>query len=110
MRSSRPAIELFRRRLDRPARGVMQIVPRPGIPAPHAARRLIQQFMAKPAFVAAVAVGDDEELAHGAENAPIVLSVKYLDGTLLQRARIQLQLRGLREADDPTEAPATRKA
>ena len=61
--------------------------------------------MAQPAFVAAVAVGDDDDFTHGAENAPIVLSVKYLDGTLLKELGFQLQLRGLREADDPTEAP-----
>ena len=100
-----PTIELLRRKLTDLPRGVMQIVTAADS-APHGRSAVVlQHFMAKPAFVAAVAVGDDDEFTHGAENAPIVLSVKYLDSTLLKELGFQLQLRGLREADDPTEAP-----
>ena len=100
-----PTIELLRRKLTGLPRGVMQIVTTADS-APHGRSAVVlQHFMAQPAFVAAVAVGDDDDFTHGAENAPIVLSVKYLDGTLLKELGFQLQLRGLREADDPTEAP-----
>jgi diguanylate cyclase len=100
-----PSIELLRRKLTELPRGVMQIAT--GAEAAPTGRSAVvmQHFLARPAFVAAVAVGDDDEFAHGAENAPIVLSVKYLDSTLLKELGFQLQVRGLREADDPTEAP-----
>jgi diguanylate cyclase len=98
-------IDQLRRKLADLPSGVMRISA--GKDAPPAGRSavLLQHFMGKPAFVGAVAVGDDDDLARGAENAPIVLSIKYLDGTLLKELGFQLQLRGLREADDPGDAP-----
>src|ERR1700733_11974848 len=100
-----PSIELLRRKLTELPSGVMPIVAAPDSAPAGRSAVVLQHFMAKPAFVAAVAVGEDDDLAHGAENAPIVLSVKYLDGTLLKELGFQLQLRGLREADGPAEAP-----
>lgn len=99
-----PSIQLLRRQAPHLSGGMML----PGAatdsrPAGRAAV-LFQRFMAKPAFVAAVAVGDDADLAGGAGNAPIVISVKYLDGAVLKDLGTQLQLRGLREADDPADA------
>ena len=100
-----PTIELLRRKLTDLPNGVMQIATAANSAPRGRSAVVLQHFMAQPAFVAAVAVGDDDDFTHGAENAPIVLSVKYLDGTLLKELGFQLQLRGLREADDPTEAP-----
>jgi diguanylate cyclase (GGDEF)-like protein len=100
-----PSIELLRRKLVELPSGVMRIVASPDSAPASRSAVVLQHFMGKPAFVAAVAVGEDDDLAHGAESAPIVLSVKYLDGTLLKELGFQLQLRGLREADDPAEAP-----
>jgi diguanylate cyclase len=100
-----PIIELLRRKLTELPNGMMQIVTAANS-SPHGRSAVVlQRLTAQPAFVAAVAVGDDDQLSHGAENAPIVLSVKYLDATLLKELGFQLQLRGLRKADDPTEAP-----
>jgi diguanylate cyclase len=100
-----PSIELLRRKLSELPSGMMRIVTPSDVAPPGRSAVLLQHFLAKPAFVAAVAVGDDDELTHGAEGAPIVLSVKYLDGTLLKELGFQLQLRGLGEAEDSAEAP-----
>jgi len=99
-----PSIAFLRRRLPDQSGGIMRVVTPTDPPASGRAAVLIQRFMAKPAFVAAVAVGDDADLARGAENAPIVISVKYLDSAVLKELGAQLQLHGLREIDDPAEA------
>jgi diguanylate cyclase len=66
----------------------------------------IEQVMGKPAIVMAVAVGSESELAAGSATAPIVLSVKWIDGAMLQTIGDYLQLSGLRPAEDsgPTAA------
>jgi diguanylate cyclase len=99
-----PSIGLLRRPLSAPPSGVMRVTAVADSPPARPAVVLIQRFMAKPAFVAAVAVGDDGDLARGAENAPIVISVKYLDGAVLKEIGTELQLSGLREDDDPAGA------
>src|ERR1700691_5590371 len=86
-----PSIELLRRQLTKLPGGVMRIVAAPDSAPAGRSAAVLQHFMAKSAFVAAVAVGDDDDLAHGGENAPIVLSVKYLDGTLLKELEFQCQ-------------------
>ena len=99
-----PSIGLIRRQLSALPSGAMRVAAlAESLPAGRAAV-LIQRFMAKPAFVAAVAVGDDSDLARGAEDAPIVISVKYLDGALLKEIGTELQLRGLREDDEAAGA------
>ncbi len=60
---------------------------------------LIQQFMNRPAIVAAVAVGSDSDLARGNEHAPIVISVKYIDDDMLAEIGSRLQLPGLHSID-----------
>ena len=99
-----PSIALLRRQLSHMPHGVMRVgAATDPLPAGRAAV-LIQRVMAKPAFVAAVAVGDDGDLARSAETAPIVISVKYIDSAVLKELGAQLQLHGLREVDDPVEA------
>ena len=64
----------------------------------------IEQVMGKPAIVMAVVVGSESELAAGPAAAPIVLSVKFIDGALLQTIGDHLQLSGLRPAGDSSRA------
>jgi diguanylate cyclase len=98
------SIGLLRRQISPLPHGVMRVTAAVDSLPANRAVALIQRFMAKPAFVAAVAVGDDGDFARGAESAPIVISVKYLDDAVLKEIGTQLQLRGLREDDDPPEA------
>ena len=105
-----PSIGLLRRQLSALPNGAMRVAATAdSLPAGRTVA-LIQHFMEKPAFVAAVAIGDDGEVAPGAERAPIVISVKYLDGAVLKEIGTQLQLRGLREDDDPAGASVPQSA
>jgi diguanylate cyclase (GGDEF)-like protein len=63
----------------------------------------IEQVTGKPAIVMAVAIGSEKELAAGNAGAPIVLSVKFIDSALLQRMGQDLQLSGLRPAEEVSQ-------
>jgi diguanylate cyclase (GGDEF)-like protein len=65
---------------------------------------LIQNFLGKPAYVAAVAVGSNDDLAQGNEHAPIVVAVKYLNARLLTKIGGSLELTNLHEIASPAEA------
>ena len=65
---------------------------------------LIENFLDRPAIIAAVSVGSDKDLAHGNESAPVVVSVKYIDDHILRDISNRLQLPGLRIVDDPAHA------
>ena len=69
---------------------------------------LIQSFLGEPAYVVAVAVGFDADLAHGDGHAPIVFAVKYLDARLFGKIGHELQLTGLHEVADPAQAGSDR--
>jgi diguanylate cyclase len=64
---------------------------------------LIQQFMGKPAIVAAVAVGSAGDLAAGNAGAPVVISVKYIDQAMLRDIGDRLQLNELHDIDGPRQ-------
>ncbi len=64
----------------------------------------VQNFLGKPALVAAVAIGSDADLAHGNDHAPIVLAVKYISTRLLDKIGGHLQLTNLRVIDTPAQA------
>jgi diguanylate cyclase (GGDEF)-like protein len=93
-------------------RGRLSTLPNRAIPViaaqdplkPGRSTALIQRFMDRPAIVAAVAVGSDSDLALGNENAPIVVSVKYIDDDMLREIGQRLQLPGLRKIDEPAQA------
>jgi diguanylate cyclase (GGDEF)-like protein len=68
------------------------------------ATALIENFLDRPAIVAAVAVGSDDDLAHGNAAAPIVVSVKYIDDDMLREIGQQLQLPGLHKIDGTARA------
>jgi diguanylate cyclase (GGDEF)-like protein len=65
---------------------------------------LIAQVADRAAVVATAAVGSDSNLAAGNAVAPIVVSVKFLDGELLREIGEQLQLPGLHATDGSPEA------
>ncbi len=97
-------VDLLRGRLSAlPGRAISVITAEdPRKPGRSAA--LIEQIMDKPAIVAAVAVGSDDDLALGNAAAPIVFSIKYLDADLLREIGGRLQLPGLRAIDDSAKA------
>ena len=68
----------------------------------------MQRFLNKPAFISAVAVGSDADLAKGNAQAPIVLAIKYLSSRLLNNIGTHLQLAGLRTIDDPAQTGSDR--
>ena len=68
---------------------------------------LIQRFTERPAIVAAVAVGSDDDFAAGNTGAPIVVAVKYIDDAMLREIGSQLQLADLHQLDDQTRAGDT---
>ena len=68
---------------------------------------LIQRFTERPAIVAAVAVGSDDDFAAGNTGAPIVVAVKYIDDAMLREIGSQLQLADLHQLDDQTPAGDT---
>jgi diguanylate cyclase (GGDEF)-like protein len=61
---------------------------------------LLQAFLGRPAIVAAVAVISPDDKAQSAdEQAPLVLSVKFIDEEVLAEIESRLQLRNLRKVD-----------
>jgi diguanylate cyclase len=61
---------------------------------------LLQAFLGRPAIVAAVAViSPDDKTQSADEQAPLVLSVKFIDEEVLAEIESRLQLRNLRKVD-----------
>ena len=93
-------------------RGRLSVLPSRSMPVPAAkdlrgsghSIALIEEFLDRPAIVAAVSVGSDSDLAHGNDSAPIVVSVKYIDDHILRDIGSRLQLPGLRIIDNPARA------
>jgi diguanylate cyclase len=100
-----PGIDLLRGRLAALPAGTLDVLgeQNPLRPGRHTA--LIQNFLGRPAIVAAVAVGTSAELSAGNGGAPIVFSVRYVDGPLLQQIGSDLQLSDLRKIG-PAAQPA----
>jgi diguanylate cyclase len=96
-------LDLIRGRFSAlPERTIPVVASNPAQPGRHIA--LIQRFMNRPAIVAAVAVGSDNDLAAGNAQAPIVFGVKYIDDNLLQEIGRRLQLPDLRQIDEAAQA------
>jgi len=70
--------------------------------APRAVR--LQRFLSRPAIVAAVAVvAPDDASANSGADAPVVLSVKFIDEDVLAAIASSLQLRNLRQLETGPE-------
>ncbi|HXX02735.1 MAG TPA: EAL domain-containing protein [Xanthobacteraceae bacterium] len=97
-------LDLLRGRVDAlPVRTVLvETAENPRKPRRSAA--MIENFLDRPAIVAAVAVGADSDLAGGNVAAPIVVSVKYIDDDMLREIASRLGLLSLRTIEDDTSA------
>jgi sensor domain CHASE-containing protein len=97
-------------------RGRLRALPEHTIPVqdvkdparPGRSSALMQRFLDHPAFVSAVAVGSDDDLAAGNAGAPIALAVKYVTTRLLNNIGPHLEMAGLRTLDDPAQAGGDR--
>ncbi|HEX3502073.1 MAG TPA: bifunctional diguanylate cyclase/phosphodiesterase [Xanthobacteraceae bacterium] len=103
-----PNLDFMRGRRSTPPEHTISVLDSQDPTRPGRSAVLMQHFMDKPAFVSAVAVGSDADLAAGNADAPIVLSVKYLSPRLLKIIGTHLQLTGLRTIDDPAQADGDR--
>ena len=103
-------VELLRgRRSALPAR-TMFLVTAQNAQAPGRYTSVIEDFLHRPAIVAAVSVGSDSDLARGNAAAPIVISVKYIDDAMLHEIGGQLRLAGLHSIANPAEAAGEQAA
>jgi diguanylate cyclase len=100
-------LELLRGRAEATLSGVVPVIAAPDQVRPSRIATLIERFTGRPAIVAAVVVGSDDELAAGNAGAPIVVVVKYIDDAMLQEIADRLQLPGLRQLDDKASAGDT---
>jgi len=95
--------DFVRGRTDAAPAGALPVVAPQDAGKPSRSAGWIEQVTGKPAIVMAVAIGSEKELAAGNAGAPIVLSVKFIDSALLQRIGEDLQLSGLRPAEDASQ-------
>jgi diguanylate cyclase (GGDEF)-like protein len=95
------SLDLLRGRLDAVPEHAVAVNARQDPAKPGRSTALIQRFLDRPAIVSAVAVGAETDLAAGNAQAPIVFSVRFIDGTLLHEIGDRLQLTRLRRIDDP---------
>ena len=93
-------LDLLRGRLDALPGRTLPIVPAKDALKAGRSAAWIENFLDRPAIVAAVAVGSEDDLAHGNAAAPIVVSIKYIDDDMLREIGERLQLPALREAQD----------
>ena len=92
--------DFVRGRIDTVPVGALPVIASQDIGKRSRSAGWIEQVMSKPAIAMAVAIGSDNELGTGNANAPIVLSVKFIDAPMLQKLGDRLQLSGLRPAKD----------
>jgi sensor domain CHASE-containing protein len=95
------SLDLLRGRLDAVPEHAVAVDAKQDPAKPGRSTALIQRFLDRPAIVGAVAVGAEPDLAAGNAQAPIVFSVRYIDGALLQEIGERLQLSHLRRIEDP---------
>jgi diguanylate cyclase (GGDEF)-like protein len=99
-----PIIGLLRGRLSAmPAHAVAFVQDQDPV-KPGRSTVFMQNVLGQPAYVAAVAVGSDAELAGGNDRAPIVLAVKYIGARLLAKIGDRLELANLHAIAKPTQA------
>ncbi|MGA9895433.1 MAG: CHASE4 domain-containing protein [Xanthobacteraceae bacterium] len=103
-----PCLDFLRGRLNGPPSHTIAVLEGQDPAMPGRSTVLMQRFRDKLAFISAVAVGSDAELAKGNAEAPIVLSVKYLSRRLLNSVGTHLQLAGLHTIDNPAQAGSDR--
>ena len=86
------SLDLLRGRLTAVPEHAVAVNARQDPAKPGRSTALIQRFLDRPAIVGAVAVGAEADLAAGNAQAPIVFSVRFIDGALLKEIGERLQL------------------
>jgi diguanylate cyclase len=95
-----PALDLLRGRQSNLPPGVVPVSVPTDLTKSTRSTVVIQHFLAQPAIVAAVAVGDEAGLASATADTPVVVAIKYIDGALLGRFASRLQIEDLHIIDD----------
>jgi diguanylate cyclase len=103
-----PCLDFLRGRLTAPPDHTIPMLNGQDPANPGRSTVLMQRFQNRAAFVTAVAVGSDADLASGNAAAPIVLSIKYISDRILKNVGEHLQLANLRNVDDPASAGGDR--
>ena len=98
------ALDLLRGRDSELPSHALSVMPSQDPLHPGRATALIQRFQNRPAIVAAVAVGSDAELRSGNGHAPIVVSAKFIDETMLREIGSDLQISNLHELKSPAQS------
>ena len=97
-----PVIAVLRGRLSAMPAHAVALVEGQDPANPGRSTVLLQNFLGQPAFVVAVAVGSDADLAHGNISAPIVLAVKYISARMLAKVGGRLELNSLHATGKPS--------
>ena len=97
------SLDLLRGRLHALPEHALDVVAGQSPKEPGRRTALLQQFLDRPAIVAAVAVGSGADLAGGNQGAPIVVSIKYIDQTMLQEIGSDLQISDLHQIGGATD-------
>jgi diguanylate cyclase (GGDEF)-like protein len=103
-----PNLDLMRGRLTALPEHAIPVLDLKDPAKPGRMSAVMQRFLNHPAFVSAVAVGSDDDLAAGNAGAPIAFGVKYVTDRLLNNIGPHLELAGLRTIDDPAQAGGDR--
>jgi diguanylate cyclase (GGDEF)-like protein len=97
-------LDLLRGRASTLPSHALTVTPAQNPSHPGRAAALIQLFQGRPAIVAAVAVGNNDDLSSGNAGAPIVVSAKFIDEAMLHEIGSDLQISDLQEIKGPTHA------
>ncbi|HTV27749.1 MAG TPA: EAL domain-containing protein [Xanthobacteraceae bacterium] len=100
-------LDLLRGRDSQLPRHALSVIPTQDPLHPGRATALIQLFQNRPAIVAAVAVGSEADLRSGNARAPIVVSAKFIDSTMLREIGSDLQISNLHELKGATQPTGT---
>jgi diguanylate cyclase len=98
------SLDLLRGRLAALPAGTLDVLATQNPRQPGPTTSLIQHFLGRPAIVAAVAVGNEDQLRSGNAQAPIVFGVKYIDETMMREIGNDLQLSDLHRLGAPPSA------
>jgi diguanylate cyclase (GGDEF)-like protein len=97
------SLDLLRGRLHALPNRALDVVAGQNPKEPGRRTALLQRFLDRPAIVAAVAVGSEADVAAGNQGAPIVISIKYIDQTMLAEIGGDLQISNLHPIDGATD-------
>jgi diguanylate cyclase len=100
-----PILDFMRSRTDTVPAGALPVTAPQDAATSLRSAGWIMRALGKPAIVLAVVIGSEGDLAAGKTDAPVVASIKFIDGPFLQAIGDHLQLSGLRAADGPGKTP-----